>query len=109
MPFTWIALILAGAVLGWLASVILRTETPREILAIVGLGAAGAVLGALLITPVLAGRLEATGFSFPGMLLSLLGTFLCLGAAIGVQKLQRRKLSGGGAAGGKGTGSAPRR
>ncbi|GLR47152.1 hypothetical protein [Sphingomonas astaxanthinifaciens] len=90
MPLTWIALILAGAALGWLASVVLGAATPREILATVGLGAAGALLGALLITPVLAGRLEATGFSFPGVLLSLLGTFLALGGAVAVQKLQKR-------------------
>lgn len=91
MPFTWIALILAGAALGWIASVILRTETAREIMACIGLGAAGAVLGALLITPVLAGRLEATGFSLPGVLLSLLGTFLALGGTIAIQRLRRRR------------------
>ncbi|WP_300972871.1 hypothetical protein [Sphingomonas sp. LHG3406-1] len=90
MPLSWIALLFAGALLGWLASVTFRSQSGREILAFVGLGAAGAVLGALLITPAMAGRLEPTGFSLPGVLLSLLGTFLALGIAIGVQRLQRR-------------------
>lgn len=90
MPLSWIALILLGAALGWLASVILRTEAPREILSLTGLGAAGALLGALLITPALAGKLEPTGFSLPGVLLSLLGAFLALGITIGIQRLQRR-------------------
>ena len=37
MPLTWIALILAGAALGWIASVVLGAATPREILSTVGL------------------------------------------------------------------------
>lgn len=90
MPLTWLALIIAGAALGWIASVILRAQTAREVLTTVALGAAGALLGALLIVPVLAGRLEATGFSLPGVLLSLLGAFLALGGAVAVQRLQRR-------------------
>jgi len=91
MPFTWLALLVIGAALGWLASVILRLDSPREILAAIGLGAAGALLGALVITPAMAGHLEMTGFSFPGLLISLLGTFIAIGAAVGVQRLQRRR------------------
>ena len=55
------------------------------------LGAGGAVLGAMLITPVLAGRLEPTGFSLPGVLLSLLGAFFALGLVAAMQRLVRRK------------------
>lgn len=81
MPLSWIALVLLGALLGWLTSVVLHSQTARDVLGLVGLGAAGAVIGALLITPALAGRLEATGFSLPGVLLSLVGAFLALGLA----------------------------
>lgn len=91
MPLSWIALLLAGALLGWLASVILRSERPRDILGLVALGALGALIGALTITPVLAGRLEPSGFSLPGVLLALLGAFLALGLVAGVQRLGQRR------------------
>jgi uncharacterized membrane protein YeaQ/YmgE (transglycosylase-associated protein family) len=91
MPLSWIALILIGALLGWLTSVILHSDKATEILGLVALGAVGALLGALLITPALAGRLEPTGFSLPGVLLSLLGAFLALGLVAAVQRLARRK------------------
>lgn len=87
MPLSWLALIIAGAALGWLTSVILRLDSGREILALVGLGALGAVLGALLITPVLAGRLGSTGFSLPGVMIALLGSFVAIGLTLAVQRL----------------------
>jgi hypothetical protein len=40
---------------------------------------------------VLAGRLEPTGFSLPGVLLSLLGAFVALGIVFAVQRLQGRR------------------
>ena len=79
MPLSWIALLLLGALLGWLASVVLHSDRARDVLGLVALGALGALLGALLITPALAGKLEPTGFSLPGVLLSLLGAFIALG------------------------------
>jgi uncharacterized membrane protein YeaQ/YmgE (transglycosylase-associated protein family) len=91
MPLSWIALSLLGAALGWIASVVLHSRGGREILGLVLLGTAGAVMGALVITPVLAGRLEPTGFSLPGVLLALSGTFLALGLAALVARLQRRR------------------
>ena len=91
MPLSWIALVLAGAVLGWLASVILHGEGAGEVLGLVLAGAAGAVLGALLLTPYLAGKLEPTGFSLPGVLLSLLGAFLLRGVTGAALALQRRR------------------
>jgi uncharacterized membrane protein YeaQ/YmgE (transglycosylase-associated protein family) len=90
MPLSWLALIIAGAALGWIASVILRLERAREILALIGLGALGAILGALLITPALAGRLGPTGFSLPGVLIALLGSFLAIGLTLAVQRLAAR-------------------
>jgi uncharacterized membrane protein YeaQ/YmgE (transglycosylase-associated protein family) len=91
MPLSWIALLLSGALLGWIASVILHGETAREVLGLIAVGALGAVLGAFLITPALAGQLEPTGFSLPGVLLSLLGAFFLLGLVAATQRLQRRR------------------
>lgn len=90
MPLSWIALVLVGAVLGWLTSVILHSRSARDVLGLVALGAVGALLGALLITPVLAGKLEPTGFSLPAVLLSLLGAFLALGIVTVAGRLWRR-------------------
>src|SRR6476660_5775066 len=90
MPLSWIALVLAGALLGWLTSVALHSQTARDVFGLVGLGAAGAVLGALLIPPALAGNLERTGFSLPGVLLSLAGAFLALGLATAASRIGRR-------------------
>lgn len=81
MPLTWILLLLLSAALGWLASVILHADQARSVLLLIGLSMAGAVLGALLLTPVLAGPVEPFGFSLPALLLSLLGSFILLGIA----------------------------
>lgn len=92
MPLTWIALVLLAALLGWLASVILEARTAGEVLAPVLAGVAGALAGAVLITPTFAGRLEPTGFSLPGLLFSLVGALF--GAALAVivlQRLRRRR------------------
>ncbi|NJC05264.1 putative membrane protein YeaQ/YmgE (transglycosylase-associated protein family) [Sphingomonas kaistensis] len=91
MPLSWIALIHIGAVLGWLASVILHSRSARDVLGLVALGAVGAVLGALVITPVLAGKLEPTGFSLPAVLLSLLGAFVALGLVMIARRLGSRR------------------
>ena len=89
MPLSWIALILIGALLGWLASVVLHSDRARDVLGLVALGAVGALLGALLITPALAGKLEPTGFSLPGVLLSLIGAFLALGIVAAASRIGR--------------------
>ena len=91
MPLSWITLILVGALLGWLASVVLHSDRPRDVLGLVALGAVGALLGALLITPALAGKLEPTGFSLPGVLLSLIGAFLALGIVAAASRIGRRR------------------
>jgi uncharacterized membrane protein YeaQ/YmgE (transglycosylase-associated protein family) len=94
MPLTWILLALLGAMLGWLASVMIHGRTVGEVLTLVLVGVAGGLLGALLITPTFAGKLEPTGFSLPGLLFSLLGSILASGlAATILQRLRRRSSS----------------
>lgn len=91
MPLTWIALLVVGSVLGWLTAVITRQERPREILVLMALGVAGGLLAAVTLTPLLAGRIEVDGFSLPGLLLSLLGSFVLLGVATLVLRRQLRR------------------
>ncbi len=93
MPLSWIVLLLLGALLGWLASVVVHSQTAREVIGFVVIGALGALFGAFQITPALAGKLEKTGFSLPGVLLSLLGTFLMLGIVAAAARLSRDRRS----------------
>ena len=93
MPLSWIVLLLLGALLGWLASVVVHSQTAREVIVFVVIGALGALFGAFQIPPALAGKLEKTGFSLPGVLLSLLGTFLMLGIVAAAARLSRHRRS----------------
>jgi uncharacterized membrane protein YeaQ/YmgE (transglycosylase-associated protein family) len=81
MPLTFILLVPLAVLLGWLASVILRTDTPRELASLILVSLGGALVGAFLITPPFAGRLAWTGFSLPGLLFSLFGSVLLLAVA----------------------------
>lgn len=91
MPLSWIVLVLIGALLGWLTAVVLRSQSGREVVGLVVIGSLGALFGAFQITPALAGKLEPTGFSLPGVLLSLLGTFLMLGIVAAAARLSRNR------------------
>jgi uncharacterized membrane protein YeaQ/YmgE (transglycosylase-associated protein family) len=78
MPLTFILLFLFALLFGWLASVILRANTPRELLGLLLTSLAGALVGAFMITPPFAGRIAWIGFSLPGLLFSLFGSVLLL-------------------------------
>lgn len=81
MPLTFILLLPLAVLLAWLASVILRADTPRELIGLVLASLAGALFGAFVITPPFAGRLAWIGFSLPGLLFSLFGSVLLLAVA----------------------------
>lgn len=91
MPLTFILLVPLAILLGWLASVFLRTGTPRELLLLVAVSLAGALIGAFLITPPFAGRLALNGFSLPGLLFSLSGSILLLAIAGALLRMARRR------------------
>jgi uncharacterized membrane protein YeaQ/YmgE (transglycosylase-associated protein family) len=97
MPLTWILLALFGPLLGWLASVVIRARSATELLLLALTGLAGALFGALVLTPPIAGRLEWSGFSLPGLLFSLLGSLLLLGAACAILRRKRRAPPSSGA------------
>lgn len=91
MPLTWILVVLFGALLGWIAAVIVPARTGAQVMGLVGTGVIGALLGAVFITPPFAGRLAFYSFSLPGLLISLLGSILLL-ALLGfiLRRLARR-------------------
>ena len=76
---TWILIIIIGGILGWLASIIMRTDAQQGILLNIVVGIVGAILGGLLLAPLIGGGSITSGdFSLPSLLVSLLGAIILL-------------------------------
>jgi uncharacterized membrane protein YeaQ/YmgE (transglycosylase-associated protein family) len=70
-----------GAVSGWLASLVTKTENPEEILLYVMVGIAGAVLAGWVVSPLVgAGTIHQAHFSLPSLPVSLVGAAIVLAA-----------------------------
>ena len=69
---TWIVVILAGAFIGWIASMIMRTNESMGALANIIYGLIGAVIGRWISGLVL-GEQFGTNFSIGGLLFGILG------------------------------------
>ena len=69
---TWIVVILAGAFIGWIASMIMRTNESMGALANIIYGLIGAVIGRWISGLVL-GAEYGTNFSIGGLLFGILG------------------------------------
>jgi uncharacterized membrane protein YeaQ/YmgE (transglycosylase-associated protein family) len=75
----WILIIIVGGILGWLASIVMRTDAQQGILLNIVVGIVGAILGGLLLAPMLGGGSITSGdFSLPNLLISLLGAIILL-------------------------------
>lgn len=75
-----IIMLIVGGILGWLASMIMRTDGQQGILLNVVVGIVGAVLAGYLLTPILGGAPITTGaFDIKSLLVSLLGAVVLLG------------------------------
>lgn len=72
--------LIVGGIIGWIASMIMRTDAQQGMLLNVIVGIIGAFLGGLLISPLLG--LETMSqdnvFSLSGMLVALLGAIILL-------------------------------
>ncbi|WP_114227097.1 MULTISPECIES: GlsB/YeaQ/YmgE family stress response membrane protein [Sphingomonas] len=90
MPWTWTLILVGGAAIGWLASVIGAFDRPRSIILLIGLGMVGAALGALLLAPLFGTRVDPTGFSLPNLLIALLGANFVLGGVIVARRIRPR-------------------
>lgn len=76
---TWILIIIIGGILGWLASIIMRTDAQQGILLNIVVGIIGAILGGLLLSPLIgAGNITEGDFSIGSLLVSLLGAVVLL-------------------------------
>jgi len=71
--------LIIGGVVGWLASIIMRTDGQQGILLNVIVGIVGAFLGGLLISPLIgAGTINNSGLSVATFLVSLGGAVILL-------------------------------
>ena len=71
--------LIVGGIVGWLASLVMRTDAQQGIVLNVVVGVIGALVAGLLIAPAfLHGTINSGDFSMPGILISLLGSILLL-------------------------------
>ena len=76
---TWILIIIIGGVLGWLASIVMRTDAQQGILLNIVVGIIGAILGGLLLAPLIGGGSITEGnFDIRSLLTSFLGAVILL-------------------------------
>jgi uncharacterized membrane protein YeaQ/YmgE (transglycosylase-associated protein family) len=71
--------LIVGGIVGWLASLIMRTDAQQGILLNVIVGIVGAFLGGWLLAPMFGtGTINQNDFSVSGLVVSLLGAVILL-------------------------------
>lgn len=71
--------LIVGGVVGWLASIIMKTDGQQGIVLNVVVGVIGALLGGWLLAPLFGtGTINQGDFSLSGLLVSLLGAVILL-------------------------------
>lgn len=71
--------IIAGAVIGWVASLIMRTNNRQGLIADIIVGIVGAFVGGYFLSPIFnAGTINEGDFSLPALLVSLGGAIILL-------------------------------
>ncbi len=72
--------LVVGGVIGWLASILMKTDGQQGIILNVVVGIVGAMLGGWLISPLVgAGTINQNNFSLPALGVSFLGAAILLG------------------------------
>lgn len=72
--------LVVGGLIGWLASMVMKTDGQQGVILNVVVGIVGAMLGGWLLSPMFgAATINQGDFSLPGLGLSLLGAILLLG------------------------------
>ena len=71
--------LVVGGVIGWVASLIMRTDAQQGIILNVVVGIVGALLGGWFLSPLFGvGTINQSNFSVAGLLVSLLGAVVLL-------------------------------
>jgi len=69
-----------GGIIGWLASMVMKTDAQQGVVLNVVVGIIGAMLGGWLISPLVGvPTINQNAFSLPAMLVSLVGAIILLG------------------------------
>ncbi|MFA7601738.1 MAG: GlsB/YeaQ/YmgE family stress response membrane protein [Novosphingobium sp.] len=84
---TLILVLIVGGIIGWLASIVMRTDAQQGVLLNIVVGIVGALLAGFLITPLIGGAPITSG-SFD--LMSLLASFLGAVVLLAIINLFRR-------------------
>ena len=71
--------IIIGGILGWLASLIMRTNAQQGLFLNIVVGVIGALVAGFVLTPLFGiGTINQNNFSLPALLVSLLGAIILL-------------------------------
>lgn len=71
--------IVVGGVIGWLASLVMKTDAQQGLLLNIVVGIVGAFLGGLLLSPLFGvGSLSRDNFSIPALFIAFLGAVVLL-------------------------------
>lgn len=82
--------IVIGGIIGWLASMVMKTDAQQGIFLNIVVGIVGAFLGGWLLSPLFgAGTINGNDFSLVGMLVSFLGAVILLAV---INLLRRGKI-----------------
>lgn len=75
----FIVWIILGAIIGWLASIIMHTDAGQDTVLDIVVGVVGALLAGWLLSPVFGvSTINQGNFSLPALLVSLLGAIILL-------------------------------
>jgi uncharacterized membrane protein YeaQ/YmgE (transglycosylase-associated protein family) len=75
----FIVWLILGGVIGWLASLVMRTDAQQGIFLNIVVGIVGALIGGLLISPLLgAATINQNDFSIAGLVVSFIGALVLL-------------------------------
>jgi uncharacterized membrane protein YeaQ/YmgE (transglycosylase-associated protein family) len=87
----FIAWLIVGGIIGWIASMIMGTNKQQGILLNIVVGIVGAFLGGLLISPLVgAGAMNQRNFSMGAIFIALLGAMILLALVNLVQRGRAR-------------------
>jgi uncharacterized membrane protein YeaQ/YmgE (transglycosylase-associated protein family) len=75
----FIVWLIAGALVGWVASLIMRTNKRQGLIADIAIGIVGAFVGGIILSPLFhVSTINESNFSLPALLVSLGGAVLLL-------------------------------
>jgi len=76
---TLILILIVGGVIGWLASMVMRTDAQQGVILNVVVGIVGALIAGFLVTPLIGGAPITSGaFDFMSLVASFLGAVILL-------------------------------